>query len=48
MADRCGRLGALVMFGCSHVGRTFIDGHSNAALMVAGAVVGAGTLTAAG
>lgn len=32
VADRCSRLTKLQLFGCSQVGRLFLDGHSNANL----------------
>lgn len=42
VADACVNLTSLTVFGCSHVGRKFLYGHSNPVLRE---VVGTGTLT---
>ena len=43
VADSCASLASLSLFGCSHIGREFLYGHSNEKL-AQGLVVGTGTL----
>ncbi len=37
LADACGQLRHLALFGCSSATRTFLEGHSNDALCIVGA-----------